>query len=171
MTAVASVQAAEPAYTDMTLEELLDARSDVLTFLNENRPKIAAAAKAQIDLETMIALRMEETGSRKFERGGFRGAFKMVKRGSASVHEADALRAQLSKIEDIPAKALDEALPYVTPPPFVKPDLRKVRKLCDYGNAGAKIIIAHINEPLEYETLVIEAIPPEMIDVTPEVPA
>ena len=58
----------------------------------------------------------------------------------------------------MPEKEIDAALPVVTAPPIVKPDLRKVRKLAEFGNAAAHVITAHINEPQAFEMLVIEPV-------------
>jgi len=164
MTAVATAKA-EPSLTDLSLEELIDERVNITAYIDRVRPELMRANKALTDVDTMIALRMEETKARKFERGGFRGAFVTQKRGSASVVTPDALRKELEAIPDVPRHALDEALQIITPPPTVKPDLRKVRKLADYGDAAAKVVKAHITEAIEFEALVIEEIRP-MVNVT-----
>lgn len=160
----AASAAASRSYTDLSLEEAVDELSNVEAYLLRMSPDIQRAQKARIDLRTMIALRMEEQGARKFERAGWRGFYVKKKSGAPSVYEAAALRAELLQVVAIPLAAIEEALPIVTVEPVVKPDLRKVRKLAEYGNDSAKIIRAHINEPTEYELLQIE---PIMIDVTP----
>lgn len=157
---------------DLTLEEAIDALSNVRGYIASLAPELARAQKDEIDLTTQIALLMEQKGQRKFERGGWRGGYKNVKRGSASVSEPAALRAELLQIEDVPRKDIEEALPIVEVAPVVKPDLRKVRKLAEYGNAVAHVVTAHVVEALEYEVLVIEPIVGEInVTPTPEVAA
>lgn len=171
MTAVVKPAESGLSYSDLTLEEALDARSNAIAYLKANEPKIVEAYKAIRDLDTMITLRLEEKGARKFERGGYRGSFKTVKRGSAFVYEPAALRAQLLRLSAeehaLPLEEVDAALPEITPPPVIKPDLRKVRKLAAWGTDVAKFVTAHISEPDEYEVLVIDEIPPSELNVTP----
>lgn len=166
MTSIATPSPADAAIADLSLEEAIDELANVEAYIERMSPQLAKAIKARADYRSQIAFRMQENGARKFERGGWRGWFEKKKQGSASVYEPTALRAQLEQIDDVPKAALNDALPWVTADPIVKPDLRKVRKLADWGSQAARLVAAHISEPLEFEVLVIEQVAPEMLDVT-----
>lgn len=159
-TAIDATPERAPAYTDMTLEELVDAHAEVVAYIDRVSPELQKAAKARTDIDTMIALRLEESGARRFERAGWRGFYKKVKRGAASVFEPGRLRAALLGRDDIPEHVVEAALPIVKIEPVVKPDLRAVRKCAEYGDAVAAIVRNHIVEAQEYEMLVIEPLPP-----------
>jgi hypothetical protein len=156
--------AAGDTLADMSLEDALDELGNVDAYLARVLPEVTRAQKARTDLRTVIALRLEERGARRFERGVWRARFETVKRGSAAVHEPAALRKMLMQIPDVPQAAIDEALPEITPPVAVKPNLRLVRKLADYGSKIRAIVRAHIVEAQEFENLVIE---PIELNVTP----
>jgi hypothetical protein len=64
----------------------------------------------------------------------------------------------------VPAKRLEEAFPVEQPAPVVTADLRKVRKLADFGDDVVEILKLGISEKTKYEVLVTT---PKMIDATP----
>lgn len=152
-----------PSYEDLTLEEALDELDNVEAFLAKSQPAIERAYQVRTDLRTMIQLRMQERRATKYVHAGWRAEFRTVKQGSAAVTDAAALRARLEQIGDAPAAEIEAALPVVTVV-AVKPDLRKVRKLAEYGGDSAKEVTAHIVEARLAEVLVIERI---AVDVTP----
>jgi hypothetical protein len=166
MTAIAGAAPAAPAlgYENMSMDEVLDELDNVNAYLRENTPKIAAAQKAQAELKTMIGLLLEKDEARRFDNGRKRVWFEKRKTGSATVTEPEKLRSFLMSTGVVPLKVVDEVLPLKQPPPFVKPDLRKLRKVAEYGAVAAKAIAAHILEPSAFDVLMIEDV---MIDVTP----
>lgn len=170
MTAIATTEAEAPALEDLSLEEALDNIAQIDAFLKARQPEVDAARKAQSELRTLIKLRMEEREQKKFERGGWRCFFGEVKQGSASLNMPDVLRTFLISTGDVPQSAIDDAFEEVTPPPIVKGDLRKVRKLADYGKTVASAIAAHILEARKVEVLIIEPVQPSEINVTPVAP-
>lgn len=168
-TEIAGTAPAVPALEDLSLEEALDERENVLAFLDQVMPNVQKAQKALADYECVIQLRMEQRQAKKFEHGEWRGEFKMVKSGSASVFQPDVLRAAIEKIGLVPAKELEDALQVIVPPPIVKADLRKLRKLVDYGAEVGKQIRFHIVEPREREVFTLERIPRNVTPLLPEV--
>jgi hypothetical protein len=168
MTAVAQTEAVAPTLEDLSLEEALDNLAVIDGFIKSKQPELDAARAAAQDLRTIIKLRMEERKATRFERGGWRSRFTMVKQGAASLNMPTELRAFLISTGEIPLKEIDDALPIVIAPPIVKGDLRKVRKLADYGGDCKKAVEAHIFEPRQVEQLIIE---PVEIDVTPKTEA
>lgn len=171
MTALATASSEAPAIEDLTLEEALDNIAQIDAFLKANQPKIDEARAAQNELRTLIKLRMEEREAKKFERGGWRCFFGEVKQGSASLNMPDVLRTFLISTGEVPQSAIDDAFQIVVPPPVVKGDLRKVRKLADYGKNVASAIAAHVLEARKVEVLIIEPVEPTEINVTPAVGA
>src|SRR5579875_1907518 len=93
---------------DLSLEEILDIRRNNRDFVAALSKKLDEAAKDLTEIDTMIKLRMEETGARKFEHAGFRGEYKMIKRGSATIVSAPIARQKLLEIPAVPAHAVDE---------------------------------------------------------------
>ena len=152
---------------DLSLEELLDVRRGNQEYVAWLKAERTTADKDLGEIDTMITLRMEQTGARKFEHAGFRGGYVTRKSGSAKMLSPEIAREKLASLPEVPANALDETFEIVTPDPFVKGDLRKFRKLADYSAAAAAIVKAFIAEPTTMEVLEIEEIRP-MIDVTPQ---
>ena len=143
---------------DLSIDEALEALASVEAAGDRVRAELEQIMRDRTDLRTQIGLLMEQQGAKRFEAFGWRARFEYKKTGSASVYEPAALRAQLLAQGIVPEKEIDAALPVVTAPPIVKPDLRKVRKLAEFGNAAAHVITAHINEPQAFEMLVIEPV-------------
>jgi hypothetical protein len=151
----------------MSVEELIDARRRNLDYLAWLQSEMSTAANDTRDLDSMLTLRMEEKEQRKFERAGFKGEFKKVKRGSASVLSPVIAKAKLEAVDDVPRHVIADVFTTVVPEPVLKVDLRKFRKVAEYGAEAAAVVRAFISEPLEFEVLVIEEIKP-MLNVTPD---
>jgi hypothetical protein len=167
LAAIVSPNRATISLKDLSLEELLDTRrgnSEYSAWLKSERMQCDADLGA---IDNAITLRLEQTGSTKFEHAGFKGGYVTQKSGSASVIDAAALRKRLEGMPDVPKAEIEKALPVIIPEPIVKPDLRKVRKLAEYGTAPAEAVAAHIQEAFSRTSLVIEEIRP-MLNVTPE---
>ena len=145
-------------YEDLTVDESLELLANIEARSAQLRNELDQVLRDRADVLTQITLLMEQQEATKFEGFGWRARIEWKKTGSASVHEAAALRAQLVALGVVPAKELDDALPIVTPEPIVKPDLRKVRKLAEYGNVAARVISAHIAEPIAMQRLVVEPV-------------
>lgn len=166
---IAGAAPAALALEDLTIEEALDGRESALDFIARKQPEIDEARKALADYETIIQLRMEQAGAKKFERGDWRGEFKMKKNGSASVFQPDILRAAIEKTGLVPVKQLEDALKIIVPPPVVKADLKLLRKLADYGAEVDKQIRIHVIEAREFEVFTLERIPRNVTPLLPEV--
>ena len=152
---------------DLSLEEILDVLRG-----NQEYSAWLKAERMQCDkdlgeIDTMIGLRLEQTGSTKFEHAGFRGGYVTQKSGSASVIDAAALRKRLESMPEVPKAEIEKALPVVVVEPIVKPALRELRKLSAYSKAAGDAIAAHIQEAFTKTVLVIEEVR-TMIDVTPD---
>jgi hypothetical protein len=170
--------AGPPAFADLSLDDALDELSAVHEFIARVQPKLNAARKAVADLEGVVNMRLTERGARVYDGARLHCRYETRKSGSAGIPYPDALRAELEAINAaaiaanlppvIPAKELDAALPRETPPPVVKPDLRKTRKLADRGDVVRAVVVRHILEPKKFDALVIE---PLQINVTPSPPA
>src|ERR1700722_15950303 len=87
---------------DVSLDDALDMRKNLLDFIDDRNAKIMSARKALADVNALIELRMEEKGQCKFVRSGWSGRYEEQKSGSASVFNAEALRAAMLKLEDVP---------------------------------------------------------------------
>ena len=160
-TEIAGAAGAAPAKSleDLSLEEALDEIEAVQAYLDRIQPEWNKAIAARNDLETLVKLRMEERGAKRFEQGEWRGLFSMKKSGSASVFEPATLRMEIERTGLVPADQIDDALPVVIPEPIVKADLRRTRKLAEFGSKVAALLKAHSVEPVEREVFVLERIP------------
>lgn len=166
---IAGAAPAALALEDLTIEEALDGRESALDFIARKQPEIDEARKALADYETIIQLRMEQAGAKKFERGDWRGVFKRVKSGAAKAFEDALCRTEISNAGLVPQSEIDDAFKVVIAEPTVKADLRKLRKLAEYGESVAAIIRAHIIEPYEREVFILERIPRNVTPLLPEV--
>ena len=152
---------------DLSLEELLDVRRGNQEYVAWLKSERTTADKDLGEIDTMIALRMEQTGAKKFEHAGFRGGYVEKKSGSAKMLSPDIALAALRELPEVPEAAIDAAFEVVRPDPFVKGDLRKFRKLADYSTAAANVVKSFIAESVVLTVLEIEEMRP-MIDVTPK---
>src|ERR1039458_4961033 len=98
---------------DLSLEEILDVRRGNAEYREWLKSERMQADKDLDEIDTMITLRMEETGAKKFEHAGFRGAYVTSKTGSATVIDPAALRARLLQMPEVPIEQVDKALPIV----------------------------------------------------------
>lgn len=163
---IALAESAEPMLEDLSLDDALDMRQNLMDFIDDRNAKIMEAKKTLADLNTIIALRMEQTGSRKFSLARFRGAWvPKTASGGAKVPEPAACKAELAMLSEIPKSDLEEALPLVDVEPVVKAYLKPLRKLAGYSARAASIIERYIKEAEKTEELVIEPIV-EQINVT-----
>ncbi len=154
---------------DLSIEELLDVRRGNQEYVAWLKSERATADKDLGEIDTMIMLRMEQTGSKKFEHAGFRGGYVTQKAGSATVLDPAGLRHRLEAMPEVPKAEIDRALPVVVVEPTVKAYLRELRKLADYSAAAAEAIAAHIQEAFSHTSLVIEEIRP-ILNVTDSTP-
>ena len=162
--------AAEPALEDMTLDDALDAIAAVDAYLAKALPAVNEAHAARQRLLDLVAWQMNQTNA-LVKKGKHNVArWESLKAASASVKNPDELRRRLHAMDVIVPADLDAALPLVTPPPapppvpYVKADLRKTRKLADYGDAVAEVIDEYIDQPKPRRRLVVE---PLLLNVTP----
>jgi hypothetical protein len=151
---------------DLSLEEILDVRRGNQEYSSWLKAERIQCDKDLGEIDTMVKLRLEETGARKFVHAGFRGGYKEKKVGSPSVPTPAILKAELAKLPEIPKDELEIALPLVDVDPVVKAYLVPLRKLAEYSARAAALIAAHIDEAKKIEELVIDEIPPKMLNVT-----
>lgn len=91
-------------------------------------------------------------------------------RSAATVRSPEILRKELlklkgdNKLELIPESFIDDAIPLVQPPPVVKPDIRKLRKLAKFGSPAASLLDLYIVDGEDKVQLVVS---PLVEDVTP----
>jgi hypothetical protein len=158
--------ASKVSLEDLSLEEILDVRRGNQEYVAWLKAERAEADRDLGEIDTMITLRMEQTGARKFEHAGFRGGYVTQKSGSAKMLSPEIARDRLKALPEVPAHAIAEVFEDVTPPSFVKGDLRKFRKLADYSAESAAVVKSFIAEPVSIEVLQIEEYRP-MITVNP----
>jgi hypothetical protein len=156
--------AAAPTYETLSLDDALDELGAIDAYLAKTLPAVNAAHTERQKLLEVVGLRMAAQGARKYVGTRCVCRYETQRLGSAAIPMAAGLRAELLASAKIPAGEIDSALPLVTPPPICKPDLRRVRKLADYGDSIADIIGRHIVEARRIERLVVE---PVELNVTP----
>ena len=151
---------------DLSLEEILDVRRGNQEYSAWLKSERQQCDKDLGEIDTMIELRMEQNGAKKFEHAGFRGAYVTQKTGSATVLDPAILRQRLEGMPEVPRNDIEKALPVIVVE-SVKAYLRELRKIGDYSAEAQAAITAHIQEPFTRTVLVIEELRP-MIDVTPK---
>lgn len=160
-----STELAPPTYESLTLDDALDELLVVTEFIERTQRKLNAAAEARVKLRAVIHDRMLLIEAREYDGARIACKFEVEATGSVKVRDPAALKAQIAATKKVPAKRLEEAFPVVTPDPVVTADLRKVRKLADFGSDVAALLKSGISEKTKYDVLVTT---PKMIDVTPD---
>jgi len=142
---------------DLSLEELLDVRRGNQEYVAWLKSERTTTDEALGNIDTMITLRMEQTGARKFEHAGFHGSYVKQKSGAASMLSPEVARKRLLALPEVPKRVIEAAFEESM---VVKGKLREFRKISDYSAEAAAIVKAFISEPLEREVLVIEEVRP-----------
>jgi hypothetical protein len=168
MTAIATQKPRNLNLESLSIDELVDVLRGNQEYLDYLAIERAQTENDRREVKTMIELRMEEKGSRLFERAGYTGAYELVKSGSATLLSPAIAKVKLEELDDVPQHAIDDVFKTETPAPYVKGDLRKFRKLAAYSAEAAAIVATFISEPVTFEQLVIKEIPPAIKNVTPE---
>jgi hypothetical protein len=166
-----ATQDKRPKPLALTIDDALVDIRRIDAFLAKAMPIINEAHAARQDRMVVVQEYMTTTGSKSYNGDDCFASYDKVGRIGPEVRSPNLLRDELIALKRadgnaplIPLSFIDKAIPVVQPPPVVKPNVTKLRKLADFGNEVAALLKRYI---VDGEDVVKLEVHPLVTDVTP----